>query len=202
MQHTVPFYSQAWELEQWTELGFSSQEEAAYWERSSCGILCLKMAIDALRLQRQEQFSPSIREYIRTGLELKAYTDERGWDHGGLIRLARHYGAHATRETSVSLTQLTDWVRQGCIPLVSVKWGFETTKSLKERLLFWKKYGGHIAVVVGFEPDDCPNSILVHHTSKRTEGNWMYRPIPFDTFKASFTGRCILVQSLLESKGV
>lgn len=160
------------------------------------------MAIDALRLRRQEPPSPSIRDYIRTGIELKAYTDEQGWGHDGLIRLARHYGAHATRETSASVSQLTEWVRQGSIPLVSVKWGFETTKSLKERLLFWKKYGGHIAVVVGFEPDDHPTSILVHHTSKRPEGNWVYRPIPFKTFKASFTGRCILVQSLLEAKGV
>ncbi len=193
MKRDIPFYSQAWELDRWSELGFANREEATYWERSSCGILCLKMAIDALRSRAGQPLSPSIRDYIRIGLEIKAYNDASGWEHDGLVCLAKHFGVAARRESGLSVEKIIEYMREGAIPLVSVKWGFATEKTLKEKLLFWKKYGGHIAVVTGFETDSDPQTIIVHHTSKRPEGNWIHRDLPLKQFQDSFTGRGILV---------
>jgi hypothetical protein len=194
MKTAMPFYSQKWELDQWQELGFESFEEAEYWERSSCGVLCLKMAIDAFLSEQGRPSSPSIDEYIRKGVEIGAYEDSTGWSHDGLVRLANEFGFFATRHGNVSAAELQKALEEGCLPIVSIRWAFERSRSLKEKILFWKKVGGHLALVIGFKGGEKLEGFFIHHTSIRPAYNWPSRYFPVAEFKRGFTGRCICIK--------
>jgi hypothetical protein len=195
IRKNVPFYSQKWNLDDWQKLGFKSYEDAKYWEISSCGVLSLKMAIDGFLLEQGEPLSPSISEYIKKGVALGAYTDALGWSHSGLVRLAEAFGATAVARQNVTPDELREALKNNYLPIISIKWAFESTKSLKEKIFFWKKVGGHLALVVGFDEDEGGvNGFCVHHTSETEEYNWQYKFLPLDKFKQGFTGRCIMIK--------
>lgn len=196
MKIEVPFYPQKWDLSQWKDLGFESLEDAKYWEKSSCGILCLKMAIDGFLSGQGKLFSPSIAEYIKKGVEIGAYKDSVGWSHNGLARLAKEFGFSADNREGVSLAELREALKQNFLPIISIKWAFENYKTLREKILFWKKFGGHLALVVGFEEENGKlKGFYVHHTSIRSEYNWQYKFLPLQKFEQGFTGRCIMIKS-------
>jgi D-alanine-D-alanine ligase-like ATP-grasp enzyme len=70
-------------------------------------------------------------------------------------------------------------------------------KPLREKLLFWKKYGGHLATVVGYKGnDEKPEGLYVHHTSIKPEYNWHFRYITVEEFETGFTGRSIIISEL------
>lgn len=194
MKMEAPFYPQKWDLDQWKELGFESFDDAEYWERSSCGILCLKMAIDAFLSDQTKPFSPSIDEYIRKGVEIGAYKDSTGWSHDGLVRLANEFGFSAIKKGDVGAAELREALEKGCLPIVSIKWNFEGHRTLKEKILFWKKVGGHLALVIGFKGDEDPEGFFVHHTSIRPAYNWPNKFLPVAEFEKGFTGRCIFIR--------
>ena len=85
---------------------------------------------------------------------------------------------------NISVTDLKQFLDNGALPIVSIKWAFKPTKTLKEKLLFWKKSGGHLALVVGYEE----KGFYVNHTSITEGFNWENRLIPLDEFKKGFTG--------------
>jgi hypothetical protein len=194
MKINVPFYPQKWDLSRWRQLGFKSFEEAQYWEKSSCGILCLKMAIDSFLLSQAQSISPSIAEYIKKGVEMGAYKDSVGWSHEGLARLAKEFGFSADNREGVNISDLREILDKNVPLIVSIKWAFENQKSLKEKVFFWKKFGGHLALVVGFEEERGGlKGFYVHHTSLIPEYNWEYRFIPIKKFQEGFTGRCVML---------
>lgn len=188
MKVDVPFYSQNWDIENTRRLGFSDLEEAKYWEDSSCGVLCLKMAIDSFCPTKKDIL---ISDYIKVGLSLKSYTHKDGWSHLGLVELAKYFGFNAKREGKVESENLKDFLNQRGLPIVSIKWAFRQDKKLKERLLFWKKYGGHMALITGYEVE--PSGFYVHHTSTIPEYNWQNRFISIEQFNDAFTGRCVVI---------
>ncbi len=186
----VPFSTQHWNLDDWKNLGFSSRDEAEYWERSSCGVLCLQMAIQYLIGQHISTI-----KLITEGQQLGAYTDAKGWSHEGLVRLASTFDVSA-QQRQMNHEALVTAVDASAVPIISIKWAFNPRKSLKEKILFWKKYGGHLAVVVGYRMvEDSIIGFYVHHTSKKLEQNWVSRFVPLETFKAGYTGRAIIVSS-------
>lgn len=196
MKTEVPFYPQKWDLSEWQRLGFESLEDAQYWEKSSCGILCLKMAIDSFLLAQAKPLSTSIVNYIKKGAEIGAYKDSVGWNHGGLARLAKVFGFDAMNGENISAVELSEKLKRGFLAIISIKWAFENYKSLREKILFWKKFGGHLALVVGFEEENGKlKGFYVHHTSLRPEYNWQYKFLPLERFKYGFTGRCIMIKS-------
>ncbi len=197
MKNSVPFYPQKWDFDKYQELGFKTKAEAEKWEDSSCGILCLKMAIDASLTRQNKPLSPTIAEYITKGLELKAYLDPIGWSHEGLIKLAKYFDFEAKRQENISPDTLQQALDDGYLPIISIKWAFLKTKSWPEKIIFWKKYGGHLALVVGYELDANSNLVgfYVHHTSIRQEYNWPNKLIDLQTFQTGFTGRCILLKT-------
>lgn len=186
--HDVPFYPQKWDLGKWKALGFASHKDAEYWEKSCCGILCLQMANEYYFQRKVMTF-----DLIQQGLALNAYTDATGWSHVGLVQFAKRLGIKA-QSGQYALRQLANHVRNGGLAVVSIKWGFQNRKSPKERLLFWKKYGGHLALVIGAEWEgDTLIGLYVHHTSIREGYNWPARLIPLKDFKRGYTGRGILL---------
>jgi len=194
LKKAPPFYSQKWDLSKWQDLGFDSYEDAKYWEGSSCGILCLKMAMDTFLAAQSKSLSPSVHNLIQKGLELGAYSNKKGWDHEGLARIAKNFGFSAFRKEPVSVEEVKGLLADGLLPIVSIKWAFKNHKGMKERLLFWKKYGGHLVLVIDFEKKNGEEGFRVHHTSIRKEYNWENKFISMDTFKRTFTGRCVVIK--------
>ncbi len=181
--YDVPLYTQHWNLDEWKKLGYKSREDAEYWQRSCCGILCVNEITTFLN--NNEYSTPDL---IKRGQELNGYSDELGWKHDGLVRLSEQLGLKAEK-CLMALDGLKEALDKKKLPIVSIKWAFKNTKSLKERLFFWKKYGGHLAVVVGY--DD--KGFYVNHTSKIAEQNWKAGLVPYDNFHLCYTGRAILV---------
>ncbi len=196
MKMEVPFYPQKWNLSEWQKLGFENFEDARYWEKSSCGILCLKMAIDGFLSAQVKPLSPSIAEYIKKGIEIGAYKNSVGWSHNGLARLAKEFGFSADNREGVSPAELRKALKQNFLAIISIKWAFEDYRSLKEKILFWKKFGGHLALAIGFENEEEKlKGFYVHHTSLRPEYNWQSKFLPLEKFEQGFTGRCIMIKS-------
>jgi hypothetical protein len=190
----IPFYAQKWELDNWKELGFKSYADAEYWERSSCGVLALKMALDGFRIANKKPITPGIPEYIAAGLKLKAYTDEKGWFHDGLVRVASHFGAEAFRESHVGTDRIKELLSQGYLVIFGLKVAFINQKTLRERLTFWKKRGGHLALALEYVDRDGQPGFVVHHTSIRPQYNWQRRFIPLKTFNDGFSRNIIAVR--------
>ncbi len=185
---SVPFHTQHWDLDVWSRLGFTSRDDAEYWQKSCCGILCLQMTFEFL-LHRDVLFQ----DLLQTGLRLHAYTDQHGWSHQGLCAIATEYGCLAAAKP-VGVEELRAAIDQNRLPIVSIKWALQNTKTLKEQLFFWKKYGGHLAVVVGYRFDHgVVTHLYLHHTSKIEEQNWVARPIPIKEFIGGYTGRAIMI---------
>lgn len=73
--------------------------------------------------------------------------------------------------------------------MASIKWAFKPTKKFKERIFFWKRQGGHLALLTGYDQD----GLYVHHTSTRAEYNWENKHISWKQFDDGFTGRGIVI---------
>lgn len=186
--YDVPFLPQAWDFDQYESLGFSSYNEAEHWAANSCGGLCLLMAVNYLQKQKI-----TIGEFIRRGLTLGAYAEPAGWQHAKMIHLAKQYGLQAEFGT-YSATQIADHLHQGRLVIVSIKWAFENKKSWREQVLFWKRYGGHMALVVGMRGNrQNLEGFFVHHTSTSPANNWKNRFIPIKIFLGGYTGRAVVV---------
>ncbi len=189
-----PFYPQNWDLRQWKELGFDSCEEADYWMWSSCGILCLKMAVDGFgQYRNKKELSPSIAEYIKLGVGEGGYTHKDGWKHFGLAKLGERFGLEGKIADKISEKEMIKILENNGLIIVSIKAGFKTQKTLKERVLFWKKYGGHLALVIGYALKNGKlHGFFVHHTAIKADKNWSRRLIDKEKFWQSFTGRGII----------
>jgi len=64
------------------------------WQPRSCGILCLKMAMDFCSLNTNLKI-PSVDELINEGLYIEGNLPAYGWSHNHLILLARNHGLMA-----------------------------------------------------------------------------------------------------------
>jgi hypothetical protein len=185
--YNVPFHPQIWDLDNWEGLGFESREDALYWQNSSCGVLCLKMAIEGLLTRGID----SVSEMIERGKQIDAYSHKRGWSHSGLVKLAETYGVKAYSSESLTAVKLKKILDEGALVIGSIKWAFESRKSWKEKILFWKKTGGHMALVIGYEDE---KGFIVNHTSTSPGYNWEGQLIPFNKFKQGFTGRGVVIR--------
>jgi hypothetical protein len=183
--YEVPFYPQHWDLDRWEAMEFESRKEAEYWQESSCGILCLRMALEGLGVVQDVP----IVDLVRSGTEMGAYTHEKGWSHDGLCRLAERFGARAFPKGNLKTRDLIAFLDVGQLPIVSIKWAFLGSKTFVERLLFWKRSGGHLALVIGYDE----TGFIVHHTSIRPEYNWEAKHLSFQDFMKGFTGRAVII---------
>ena len=185
----VPFYPQTWDISTWKEMGFSSEEDARYWERSCCGILCIKMAAEFFLKK-----SFSTHGLIMRGLELQGYTDALGWKHQGLVDICNDLNLTA-KYGNFTPDEIVESIEKGHLVIVSIKWGFRSHKTPKEKVLFWKKYGGHLALVIGVKKTGSTvEGFFVHHTSTHEGYDWPEKYIEISDFKKGYTGRGILIQ--------
>lgn len=118
--YEVPFHPQYWDLDRWESMGFGGRKEAEYWQESSCGILCLRMALEGLGIV---QDMPIV-DLVRSGTGMGAYTHETDWSHDGLCRLAERFGAKAFSRGNLRPSDLKAYLDSGKLPIVSIRWAF------------------------------------------------------------------------------
>lgn len=187
MQVSAPFYSQHWDLDAWAALGFANREAATYWQGSSCGILCLKMAVEGVS---GRTIRPTA-ELISHGVRFGAYDPKEGWKHSGLAKLAHLFGAAGIMLEPLLVADVKGYLDAGCLPIVSITSAFEPQRTWKDRLFFWRKQkrGGHLALVTGYDAQ----GFYVHHTSVRPAYNWENRLISFPVFEKGFAERGVVI---------
>ena len=194
MIRDVPFYRQDWNLDDWKTMGFESRDDANYWKWSSCGVLCLKMAVDFFYKRMGRPESGGIVEYIRIGRESEYYSDNRGWSHQGLAEFARKFQLGGVNKENFCNQSIIECIDKGNLVLASVKTGFINKKNWLEKIFFWKKWGGHIVVVLGYKiVGGKIAGYYVHHTSVFPELNWENKFISWEKFKDVFTGRVVII---------
>lgn len=189
MKNNVPFYRQDWNVENWKEMGFVDRNECEYWKNSSCGVLCLKMAIEGLSGKVS-----SVADYIDVGLKMGAYNRIKGWTHDGLTKLANIFGRSAKKVENQKLIDIVKYLDGGSLVLASIRNSFRE-RNLIEKIIFWKKNGGHLCLVIGYKKgkDDKITDFIVHHTSIYSKKNWKSKLIDVNKFDDAFTGRMVVV---------
>ncbi|MDP2629678.1 MAG: C39 family peptidase [Candidatus Harrisonbacteria bacterium] len=193
MKIDIPFYSQDWNLDDWENLGYKSKEEAAYWQESCCGILCMKMILDRFQLRKNEDLLPPVKELIDQGVKRGAYHAITGWSRSGLAAFIKSFNYHAEAK-NLSVHDIKEALDRGQFVIASVKWGFQGHRNLKERIQFWRKHGGHLIVVLGYEERKGDlTGFYVHHTSEIEEIEWPDAFIPLAKFSKNFARRGIVV---------
>lgn len=130
------------------------------WQPRSCGVACVKMALDYLKPEHAE----SVDTLIEEALIMNGYT-KHGWSHDALVNILRNRGLHAYREEFRSqqlhpvtrqmqpsayepklvrngLSKMVNVLAKGKPVIVSVDGGFGT------------HVGTHLIILTGFTKDD------------------------------------------------
>lgn len=145
------------------DVPYCSQHEHVtepHWQPRSCGVACVKMALDYLKPKHGQ----SVDDLIDEAVIMNGYT-KHGWSHDALVNLLRNHGLHAYREefrsmqldpktrrmqpssyeahlTRNGISKIANVLFKGKPVIVSVDAGFGTN------------VGTHLIVLTGFAEDD------------------------------------------------
>jgi len=169
---TVPFYSQYVDISD------------PYWIIRSCGITCVKMALDYFGAK-----TPALGDLIKEAVEMGAYGDS-GWYHDGLVAVAEKYGAEAYRKEDMDnksgYLELRNAIAEGGVAIVSVV----------QRLLGRKKY--HQVLLIGYREDENGLRGFYYHdpaSSDHEQGRGLY--VSLDVFKVYWRNKAIFLKASL-----
>jgi hypothetical protein len=181
----------------WAEYGAGSPAEYAHWAMRSCGVVCIKMAVEGIA-----KLPPrSVMEWVNEGLALDGYLTEIrrdrpveiGWKHASLAELARRHGCAAEPAPHLSLESIADHIRADRMVIASV------TSELGEDAPITRR-NGHLIVIHGValgEPRHGETgrveTIIAHNPSGRRPETQIGAHIPAGRFMEGFSGRGIIV---------
>ena len=188
----VPYYSQ------WLDV------KDPDWQRRSCGICALKMAMEFLKntsntsLRRPTSKLPDLDDLIKKGLQINnAYDPRFGWVHDGLVALAKSLGFESSFRK--------EWPIDGGLPAgeadpTSINESAENIVSiLKDDLPVLASVksdtGGHLILLIGFEKEGEKLKGFYYHdpdAKKADEGKNKF--IPLANFLELWKGRIIVVK--------
>jgi hypothetical protein len=203
---TVPYYAQIASPElagkifsgekpaeadpRWAETGAKSPAEYAYWVERACGIVCVKMCIEALGGKKE-----SLMSWIKKGLENKGYLvkkDENGldveygWIHAVLAQIITSEGFSA-KASEAELQDLISYLKDGALLIASVTYQLGTDELITRN-------NGHLVVVHGFcEENGVVTGVFLHNPSGREKSLQENAFIPLERFLKGFSGRIIIV---------
>ena len=158
-------------------ISFISQNDPSIpeeWRERSCGIVCLKMCLDAHGIKNKIKI-PLISELISEGLMMKGdlHNDAVGWNHSALVWLAHNHGVPAYHEEfrsdsspvksgSAIPSEFADFLRDEGIKRIkdSLARGAPAIISFKPG--FGSKDNTHLLVVIGHEEG---KGFIVHDPS-------------------------------------
>ncbi len=74
------------------------------WQERACTVTNLKMVLEFYARTGAIEAIPSIDALIEEGIEIHAYDPSVGWNHEGVVRLARNHGVNAYAQEFRSMT--------------------------------------------------------------------------------------------------
>jgi hypothetical protein len=177
---------------EWAAYGAESPAEYAHWAMRSCGVVCVKMAVDGLTGAE----SGPVMDWVRDGLALDGYLAEQradrrveiGWKHAALAQLAADRGCEAALAQRLTLDDLAAYLEAGKIVIASV------SSEIGEGVPITRR-NGHLVVVygvalgVGGEVE----AAILHNPSGRTAALQAGACVPAGRFREAFSGRGIIV---------
>jgi hypothetical protein len=174
----------------WAESGAQTPQEYAYWVDRGCGVVCVKMCIEALG----GPHLPLV-EWARAGLKIDGYriqhkpdgqVEEIGWIHKSLAALCNAAGLEAEARPAKPF-EIVSALRGGQMVIASVSHQIGTSAPVTKR-------GGHLVVVVGAEVQgEEPSAFLLNNPSGRQPHLQAGARIEITRFLAGYTGRVITV---------
>ncbi len=180
----------------WRESGAASPAEYAHWAKRACGVVCVKMAVEALAGTPPRP----LMDWVREGLALDGYLTElrpdrperpieKGWKHAALAALAAQHGLDARLAAGMSLADLVAHLRAGRVVIASV------SSELGEDGPVTRS-AGHLVVISGAEVDGgAVQAMILHNPSGRTAALQAGARIPAERFAAGFSGRGIVISA-------
>lgn len=138
----------------WKKFGASDEAEYDYWWQEACGIVSLRMILDALNPKsslKQETIFEQIQNAINNSAYLQKTIDGKtvriGWIHTKLVELARKRGVHG-HSLQLSIPGICYAIASGELVMASIYRPF--SRFIDENAPR-KKAGGHLVVITGFE---------------------------------------------------
>lgn len=169
----------------WRDFGFTDESDYDYWTPRLCGLICVKMILDA----HGATVGTTVRELTEQALRLGAYdTDsDSGWRYAPLIRLAEGYGLRGEVHGRLTLERICSEIQANRAVIASVHPGVirgDYAQSPNGRK------GGHLVVVLGCSIDVSKGvRLLIHNPSGRTPLTQNHVSVCEETFLAAFAGR-------------
>lgn len=182
----VPFYSQRLDKNNYKREGFTNINEAKFWSSRSCGLACVKMAIQAFTGE-----NIPLKTLLIEGLDIDAYSEQYGWYHKGLARLVNKHGLKAVQQSvGQNIEKIGQYIKNKELVIASVTVGFEAGKSYvsKGKTMFMSR-GGHLVLLHGVRLDES-NSVLsfsIHHPSSWKSYEFSNLKIDRENFLNSFS---------------
>ncbi len=174
----IPFYDQN-TLEDWSNKGFSSYEEANLWNKKACGIACMKMVVESFGKE-----NISLGNLIREAVSYGTYKPGIGWIHLKLAQMIRgKFKLSAEAERGVPICSIKKVIEEGGLVIASVGFNFESKKA------------GHLVVVLGYEiKNGQVSGFYVHHPSSRNNKCMAREYVPIKSFIITFSGNIIKIK--------
>ena len=174
----------------WREWGFPTLEEYAYWVDRACGIVCVKMAIEACGGQVRP-----LAEWIRKGQAIGGYlvvkgengeSEERGWVHKALASLICDEGFFAEPRRA-SITEIIQILQDGGIVMASVSYEIGEDGPVTKK-------SGHLVLVTGADfQEDRLQTLIIQNPSGRTAELQGNAAIPVERFESGYSGRIVQI---------
>jgi hypothetical protein len=171
----VPYYSQRLDVEE------------EYWQERSCGILCLKMAMDFLGRGRDNYQEKSIKELVKMGVERGGFGPS-GWVHDVLVLIARDFWLCAFRKEyknnpEKGIKEILDFLEKGRPILASA------IKDFREKDRF------HIVLLTGLETDKGDlKGFYYHEPDSYDREKGKHKFVAIDAFKENWRKMAIFVE--------
>lgn len=190
VSYNVPHYS---ERCGWKQFGAKDESEYEYWWQEACGIVSLRMIMDALQPEtasKQETVYSQIMDAIAGGAYLQKVVDGKtipiGWIHDALANIARKRDIKGY-SVQLTLPAICQAILSDKLVMASVYRPF--SRFIDENAPR-KKAGGHLVVISGFTWKDgkCTGFFVgdPYDTKTRKE------PVDASLFEDIYSGSAIL----------
>ncbi|PJF43965.1 MAG: hypothetical protein CUN55_06360 [Phototrophicales bacterium] len=171
----------------WHLFGAPDATDYAFWCHRVCALACLKMCIQTLT-----EHSPTLWELVQHGLKYDGYKiyDEKGrmidegWYVSAQIQIANDYGLAMETYSYAPALAMCKPILDGYPIIVAV------SPEIGERKPNWRRYGGHVVLVYGFEwRKGNLQSLYLHNPSGRYPELQAKAKIPQHRFQKLYAHR-------------
>jgi len=181
----------------WKSFGFETPKEYAYWSQRLCGLICVKMVLDALsNISVTETVASLTKEAVNLGgyevCDTSGKPVEKGWFYAPLIDLIKQYGLNG--EVCVSLS-----TRDLCLNIINNYFSIASVnpKVIRNDLEICPegKKGGHLVLVLGFKWDGTQClGFYIHNPSGRVVSTQENAFISIERFEEAFANRGLVLK--------